>query len=117
MNLVMKKKLSKKSIDYAFSDDKGKGGFMVTASEDGVLVGVVVMNHTGMSDFIPEYYLVYVAVHKNVRGKGIGGKIIKQAIEHAETDVALHVEYDNPAKKLYERLGFESKYAEMRYSK
>ena len=32
-----------------------------------------------------------------------------------EGDLALHVEYDNPAKRLYERLGFRSKYAEMRY--
>ena len=29
--------------------------------------------------------------------------------------IALHVEYDNPARRLYERLGFTSKYAEMRY--
>ena len=33
-----------------------------------------------------------------------------------EGDTKLHVEYDNPAKRLYERLGFENKYAEMRWS-
>jgi ribosomal protein S18 acetylase RimI-like enzyme len=32
-------------------------------------------------------------------------------------DIALHVEYDNPAKNLYERAGFTSKYIEMRYNK
>ncbi|MDK2978441.1 MAG: hypothetical protein PWP52_1155, partial [Bacteroidales bacterium] len=32
-------------------------------------------------------------------------------------DVKLHVEYDNPAKRLYERLGMTTKYAEMRLKK
>jgi hypothetical protein len=27
------------------------------------------------------------------------------------------VEYDNPAKRLYERVGMKTKYAEMRYEK
>jgi predicted GNAT family acetyltransferase len=32
-------------------------------------------------------------------------------------DIKLHVEYDNPrATTLYERLGFTSKYAEMRWT-
>jgi ribosomal protein S18 acetylase RimI-like enzyme len=52
-----------------------------------------------------------------MRGRGIGANIIQAAIKHAGGDVALHVEYDNPAKRLYERLGFGSKYAEMRYIK
>jgi GNAT superfamily N-acetyltransferase len=72
---------------------------------------------TGMSKYIPEYFLVYVAVRADQRGKGIGAKIIKESIDSANGDVALHVEYDNPAKRLYERVGFTSKYAEMRFNK
>ena len=47
---------------------------------------------------------------------GLGRRIVERAIEHADGDVKLHVEYDNPARRLYERIGFSSKYAEMRYS-
>ena len=40
-----------------------------------------------------------------------------QAIEMAEGNIALHVEPDNPAKFLYEKIGFVNKYLEMRYIK
>ena len=81
------------------------------------MAGIVIMIETGMTDYIPEYFLVYVAVNSKLRGQGIGGKLIDESLAKADGDVALHVEYDNPAKRLYERLGFTSKYAEMRYKK
>jgi GNAT superfamily N-acetyltransferase len=106
-----------KCLDYALADKEDKNGFILTAYIDDKMVGVVVMIGTGMKEYIPENFLVYVAVNSEYRGQGIGGEIIKKAIEMAEGDVALHVEYDNPAKRLYERLGFKNKYAEMRYAK
>lgn len=106
-----------KSINYAFSPAEGKGGFLVAAFYEDKLVGALIMNSTGMKDFIPENILVYVAVDASYRGKGFGKQIIKKASESCQGDIALHVEYDNPAKRLYERLGFISKYAEMRYNR
>jgi len=106
-----------KAIDYAFSDESGKGGFVLTAFDNGELVSGLVMNNTGHSGYIPENILVYIATRSDQRGKGVGKAVMIKALEAAGTDVALHVEYDNPAKRLYERLGFESKYAEMRYKK
>jgi ribosomal protein S18 acetylase RimI-like enzyme len=70
-----------------------------------------------MSGYIPENILLFIAVHPSARGMGIGGKIIKHSFEISKGDVKLHVEYDNPAKRLYERLGMTTKYAEMRYHK
>lgn len=106
-----------KSIDYAFSNESGKGGYLLLALEENQLIGVVVVNNTGMQEFIPEYLLVYIAVHKDQRGKGIGTLLINKVFELCQGSIALHVEYDNPAKRLYERLGFKSKYAEMRWQK
>jgi ribosomal protein S18 acetylase RimI-like enzyme len=77
----------------------------------------LVMNKTGMSGYIPENVLVYVAVDSRYRGEGFGGEIVKKAISMIEGDVKLHVEYENPAKRLYERIGFTTKYAEMRFIK
>lgn len=105
------------SIDYAFSKAEGKGGFLLAGFWEDKLVGGLVMNKTGMSGYIPDNILVYVAVDANMRGKGIGAQIIEKSFEIAEGDIKLHVEYDNPAKRLYERLGMTTKYAEMRYKK
>ena len=93
-----------KCINYAFSDKEGYGGFVVGGFIEGELVGAVVMNDTGMGGYIPENILVYVAVNSKFRNQGIGGKLVKHVIENSKGDVKLHVEYDNPAKKLYERI-------------
>jgi len=103
-----------KAIDYAFSHEEGKGGFVLLAYDDAELVGGLVMNHTGMDEFVPENLLVYIAVNSIHRGKGIGSMLMQSAFEHSEGSIALHVEYDNPATRLYERMGFKSKYREMR---
>lgn len=105
-----------KAISYAFSTVEGKGGFLLLAFYEKELAGVLVMNKTGMEEFIPENILVYIAVKKEMRGKGFGRAIIEEASKHAEGAIALHVEYDNPARHLYERLGFVTKYAEMRWN-
>jgi [ribosomal protein S18]-alanine N-acetyltransferase len=106
-----------KSIDYAFSKAEGKGGFLLAAYDNNDMIGALVMIHTAMAGYIPEHFLVYVAVTADCRGKGYGRQIIDHAINLCDGDVALHVEYDNPAKRLYERIGFKNKYAEMRFKK
>lgn len=105
------------AIEYACSAHKGKGGFVVTGRIRGEIVGAVVINQTGMSGYIPENILVYIAVNAQRRGLGIGRKLMDKALSMAKGDVALHVEPDNPAKRLYESLGFSNKYLEMRYQK
>ncbi len=106
-----------KAIDYAFSEAEGKGGFLLVAYYDNEIAGALVMNETGMSEYIPENILVYIAVHSKYRGKGFGAEIIKKSFELSRGDIKLHVEYDNPAKRLYEKLGMKTKYAEMRLEK
>lgn len=102
-------------LEYAFSEECGRGGFVLLAREEGSTVGALVMLRTGMEGYVPPNLLLYVAVRPDRRGQGIGGRLVEEALKSSEGDVKLHVEYDNPAKRLYERMGFESRYAEMRY--
>lgn len=106
-----------KAIDYAFGRSGRPGGLIITAAEGDDITGVVVLNKTGMEGYIPENILVYIATHNEFRGKGIGKKLMQLAIENTEGNIALHVEPDNPARKLYEKLGFTNKYLEMRLNK
>lgn len=109
------KKDIQKCLDYAFSNEKSEGGFALAAFHNNHLVGALIMNKTGMGNYIPDWVLVYVAVDASYRGQGFGKQIIEKAFAETDGNVKLHVEYDNPAKRLYERLGFTNKYAEMRY--
>lgn len=104
-------------LDYALDQAVDKGGFVVLAREDDQVVGTVVVNKTGMSGYIPENILVYIAVDASQRGKGLGKRMMQMAITMAQGGIALHVEPDNPARKLYEKLGFTNKYLEMRLTK
>ena len=93
------------------------GGFVLIGIMDDKIVGSVVVNKTGMSGYIPENILVYIATHRDYRGQGIGKQLMKKALDIADGNVALHVEPDNPARFLYEKVGMTSKYIEMRYIK
>ncbi|MET3112419.1 ribosomal-protein-alanine N-acetyltransferase [Pedobacter sp. CG_S7] len=104
-----------KAIAYALKDNPG--GLVIAAMDGSILTGAVVLNRTGMDSYIPENILVYIATHKNYRGQGIGKDLMRTAIDQSQGNIALHVEPNNPAKNLYEKLGFTNKYLEMRLIK
>jgi len=105
----------RRGLDHARSTAPGQGGEITLALQGRRLVGTVVVLKTGMSGYVPGHLLLFVAVDPSLRGQGLGGRLVQRAVKGCDGDIALHVEYDNPAKRLYERLGFRSKYAEMRY--
>lgn len=118
-------------LEYALGIIENRRGFILVAREKDTsqdvgenpgnnkknILGVTVMCETGMSGYIPENILVYIAVDAAARGRGIGKVLMEQAIQKADGDIALHVEPDNPARRLYERIGFTNKYLEMRLKK
>ncbi|NNF01851.1 MAG: GNAT family N-acetyltransferase [Bacteroidia bacterium] len=107
----------RKAVDYAIKEFVSFGGFVLVIEDTDIIKGVVVVNQTGMEGYIPENILVYIATHKGFRGEGLGKKLMQMAIDHAKGDIALHVEPENPAVKLYEKFGFTNPYLEMRLKK
>lgn len=106
-----------KAIDFSVKESVSFGGFTMIAKDGESIVGAVVVNQTGMQGYIPENILVYIAIHRDLRGQGLGKTLMTEAINLAKGDIALHVEPENPARYLYQKLGFDNKYLEMRLKK
>lgn len=111
------KKDIKKAIEFSIKELNSLGGFTMLLEDDNSIKAAVVINQTGMGGYIPENILVYIATDKNHRGEGLGKELMQKAIHFAKGDIALHVEANNPAKHLYEQLGFTNPYLEMRLKK
>lgn len=74
---------------------------------DGIPAGRLYVNR-GTQDL----RIIDIALLKEFRKKGIGSQIMADLIQeadHKNLSISLHVEINNPALKLYERLGFEKK--------
>jgi [ribosomal protein S18]-alanine N-acetyltransferase len=106
-----------KCVEYALNYGSHPGGVILCAWDERTPVGAAIINKTGMGGYIPENILVYLATHADYRGQGIGKNLMQLAFEATDGDIALHVEADNPARKLYEKLGFTNKYLEMRWKR
>lgn len=104
-------------VEFALSEKPGQGGFIVLAADSRQIIGAVVVVKTGLRECIPESLVLYAAVRPSHRGRGNGKTLLEIAMDKCNGDVTLHVEPRNPARRPYERLGFENKYVDMRYSK
>jgi ribosomal-protein-alanine N-acetyltransferase len=80
---------------------------LYVAEQGGELVGTVSLRHNASSESM-HLFALEVAVER--RGQGIGAAIVDAVIEEARTRdctrVYLEVRNDNPARRLYHRLGF-----------
>lgn len=57
-----------------------------------------------------EWHVHQLQITPDFQGRGIGNAVLRRVLaeaEHANVAVSLSVMHDNPARRLYERLGFE----------
>ena len=81
-----------RAVDYALNPSPAFGGFILFIKELGKIKGAVVMNKTRMKGYIPENVLVYIAVHQEARGQGIGKELMRKAIQFAKTHEKVYSE-------------------------
>jgi ribosomal protein S18 acetylase RimI-like enzyme len=92
-----------------------RGDAGVVAEDDGIPVGAAWYRFLPAAD--PGYGYVEgvpelsIAVAAAARGRGVASELIARLLDRARADglpgVSLSVEPDNPARRIYERLGFE----------
>lgn len=106
------------AVEYAIKLKPSFGGFVLTAEQEGQIVGAIVANRTGMGSYNPNHILVFVTLHQDYQeDEALTKSLIQKAIRHAKGDIAMHVRPDNPALQLYEKIGFKAQYLELRLSK
>ncbi len=104
----------RKSLMYAAKEIPGLGGYVFVLEEKDEILGAVVVNRTGMNEYLSENILVYVAVKKEYRRKGFGKKLIEHTIKYCKGDIAIHINKENPAIYLFKDKGFKARNIEMR---
>lgn len=108
----------KEAVEYAVKQKPSFGGFIITAVEDQKIIATIVANKTGMEGYNANNIFVYFTLHETHRDNdALVQKLMSRAMQYADGDVAMHVEPDNPALKLYKKLGFVAQYLELRLSK
>ncbi|MFB9057984.1 GNAT family N-acetyltransferase [Mariniflexile ostreae] len=103
----------KKSLLYASKEIPGLGGFVFTMEHKTEIVGALVVNKTGMNEYMSENILVNIAVKKSYRGRGIAKELITYMIKYCKGDISLHINENNPVVELFKNRGFKPKNIEM----
>ncbi|MDO6758797.1 GNAT family N-acetyltransferase [Tamlana sp. 2_MG-2023] len=107
----------RKSLLYAAKEIAGLGGYVFIMEHENNIVGAVVVNKTGMNEYLSENILVYIAVKEEYRGQGITSELIKHTKRYCRGAIAIHINKDNPMIKLFEDEGFEARNIEMRLTR
>lgn len=95
-----------RSIEYALSKFPHQGGFVLLARWNGQVIGASVVNRTNFEGYFAENILVYLAVAKFERGKGIAKELLKQTKLFAKGDILFRMKSGGNAD-LCRASGFE----------
>lgn len=92
-------------LQHAYYQANYPGADFLVIEVDGVRAGrIYVYRSAG------DIRVMDIALLPSLRGRGIGSGLLAELIEESErtgSSITLHVEADNPAVRLYLRLGFE----------
>lgn len=106
------------AVEYAVKLKPSFGGYVLIAKQNQQIVGAIVANRTGMQGYNPNNLFVFISFDEAyIEDETIIPYLMQKAIDYADGDIALHVEPDHPAIKLYQKLGFQSEYVELRLQK
>ena len=100
-------------------DIPGLGGYVFAMEDKNEILGLAVVNKTGMGDYIPENFLVFFVIHRDHRNNDIEQKLLDYTLQYCKGDVAVHITGENqyPNKKFFEDKGFSATHLEMRLNR
>lgn len=102
------------AVECAVKERASLGGFILSLKEENELLGVIVVNATGMENRNPKHRLSLFAVARSHRHNGIAKSLLERAVQQVGNDLAIQLEPGNGEVAFFEKLGFKEKYVEMR---
>lgn len=113
------KKAIGKAIQYSTKDIPGLGGYVFAMEWKDEILGLAIVNKTGMGDYVPENFLVFFVIHGNHRGNDIEQKLLDYILQYCKGDVAIHITDENqyPDKNFFKEKGFNETHLEMRLNR
>ncbi|QXP64189.1 MULTISPECIES: GNAT family N-acetyltransferase [unclassified Polaribacter] len=103
----------RKSLLYAAKETSNLGGYAFVIEEKDKIIGAIVVNKTGMSEYQSENLITYLAVHKEYREQKIATKLIKEATKYCNGNLSLNINKNNNAIELFKKNGFVSQKIQM----
>lgn len=103
-----------RSVDYVYSKNQGKGGFILLGIEDNEIVGCVVINETGMTGYNAENILTFMAVDPKYKGSGIEKRLIDHSKKLAKGCISTFVDPSYSSSGLFRQIGFQNRNVELR---
>ncbi|WP_397447944.1 GNAT family N-acetyltransferase [Polaribacter sp. R77954] len=107
----------RKSLLYAAKEIPSLGGYVFVMEEKEQILGALVINKTGMSEYQSENLLVYLVVHKDFRNKGIATKLLQEAIGYCNGNITINIKKENNAIGLFKKIGFTDHKVQMTLNK
>ncbi|TXB63022.1 GNAT family N-acetyltransferase [Phaeodactylibacter luteus] len=105
------------ALDYAVKGKPSFGGFITVAIDGSDILGAVVANCTGMEAYNPKYLFVFVTLGRaEGHADGLLQNLLERALQHADGDIAMHVKPGHPALSIFQQMGFEAEYLELRHA-
>ncbi len=107
------------SIDYAMKDiATSLGGYIITLCHKGEMIGVSILNKSGLSGIMSEYILSHMAIHqKYSKMNEFQDMLLKKTLEICKGDVTFLIKANNPMIDTCVDRGFEYQRLEMVYLK
>ena len=106
-----------KAIQYSTKEIPGLGGYVFVLEEQGEIMGLMVVNKTGMGDYIPENFIAFLTVRKGEKDKGVAQKLMDYALQYCKGDLAIHIEGQGKQMDLLKENSFRLTHMEMRLNR
>ncbi|HHH50073.1 MAG TPA: hypothetical protein ENK52_03740 [Saprospiraceae bacterium] len=115
-NCIASKSDTLRVVENAVKDNRASfGGFILELSEANKILGVAIVNQTGMEGITPKNVLVQIATSRDCDNELILKRLVKRVLVQTGGELGLQILPDNPAISYFQNIGFRTSFLVMKY--